>query len=229
MLAALAARTERSTSACWSAASRTATRRCTRRSRRRSTSSPAAARSTASARPGSRTSTTPTASTSRRSKERFERLEDALQDRPRDVHRGAGDRRGHAPPRRGRAQQPAADPRRHPDPRSAAAASGRRCGMVAQYADGCNVFGDPERVRHLLGVLERPLRGRRPRPGGDHARRGSARSSSRRRTRTAEAQLAAARPASGMPAERLGDLIVGDPDEVGRAGAARSSTRASTA
>jgi F420-dependent oxidoreductase-like protein len=27
--------------------------------------------------------------------------------------------------------------------------------MVAQYADGCNLFGDLERVRHLLGVLER--------------------------------------------------------------------------
>jgi F420-dependent oxidoreductase-like protein len=27
--------------------------------------------------------------------------------------------------------------------------------MVAQYADGCNVFGAPERARHLLGVLER--------------------------------------------------------------------------
>ncbi|HLM09237.1 MAG TPA: LLM class F420-dependent oxidoreductase [Thermoleophilaceae bacterium] len=26
--------------------------------------------------------------------------------------------------------------------------------LVAQYADGCNIFGDPERVRHLLGVLE---------------------------------------------------------------------------
>jgi F420-dependent oxidoreductase-like protein len=25
--------------------------------------------------------------------------------------------------------------------------------MVAQYADGCNLFGDPERVKHLLGVL----------------------------------------------------------------------------
>jgi F420-dependent oxidoreductase-like protein len=25
--------------------------------------------------------------------------------------------------------------------------------MVAQYADGCNLFGDPERVEHLLGVL----------------------------------------------------------------------------
>ena len=30
--------------------------------------------------------------------------------------------------------------------------------MVAQYADGCNLFGDPERARHLLGVLAAPLR-----------------------------------------------------------------------
>jgi F420-dependent oxidoreductase-like protein len=27
--------------------------------------------------------------------------------------------------------------------------------LVARYADGCNLFGDVERVRHLLGVLER--------------------------------------------------------------------------
>jgi F420-dependent oxidoreductase-like protein len=27
--------------------------------------------------------------------------------------------------------------------------------MVAQYADGCNLFGPPERAKHLLGVLER--------------------------------------------------------------------------
>jgi F420-dependent oxidoreductase-like protein len=26
--------------------------------------------------------------------------------------------------------------------------------MVAEYADGCNVFGDVDRVRHLMGVLE---------------------------------------------------------------------------
>ena len=26
--------------------------------------------------------------------------------------------------------------------------------LVAQYADGCNVFGDPERARHLMGVLD---------------------------------------------------------------------------
>ena len=27
--------------------------------------------------------------------------------------------------------------------------------LVAKYADGCNVFGDPERTKHLLGVLDR--------------------------------------------------------------------------
>ena len=27
--------------------------------------------------------------------------------------------------------------------------------LVAQYADGCNLFGDADRARHLLGVLER--------------------------------------------------------------------------
>lgn len=26
--------------------------------------------------------------------------------------------------------------------------------LVAQYADGCNVFGDPERIRHLMDVLD---------------------------------------------------------------------------
>ena len=26
--------------------------------------------------------------------------------------------------------------------------------LVAQYADGCNIFGDPERIRHLMGVLD---------------------------------------------------------------------------
>jgi F420-dependent oxidoreductase-like protein len=26
--------------------------------------------------------------------------------------------------------------------------------LVAQYADACNIFGDPERARHLLGVLD---------------------------------------------------------------------------
>ena len=32
--------------------------------------------------------------------------------------------------------------------------------MVAQYADGCNLFGDTTRAQHLLGVLRGPLRRR---------------------------------------------------------------------
>ena len=40
--------------------------------------------------------------------------------------------------------------------------------MVAQYADGCNLFGDAERAQHLLGVLGRHCERRRARPGGDH-------------------------------------------------------------
>jgi len=27
--------------------------------------------------------------------------------------------------------------------------------LVAQYADACNIFGDPDRARHLMGVLDR--------------------------------------------------------------------------
>jgi alkanesulfonate monooxygenase SsuD/methylene tetrahydromethanopterin reductase-like flavin-dependent oxidoreductase (luciferase family) len=37
--------------------------------------------------------------------------------------------------------------------------------MVAQYADGSNIFGDLERVKHLLGVLERHCEGLGRDPG----------------------------------------------------------------
>ena len=40
--------------------------------------------------------------------------------------------------------------------------------MVAQYADGCNLFGDPERARHLLGVLRRHCEDVGRDPGADH-------------------------------------------------------------
>ena len=36
--------------------------------------------------------------------------------------------------------------------------------MVAQYADASNFFGDAERMRHLIGVLERALRAAWARP-----------------------------------------------------------------
>ena len=78
--------------------------------------------------------------------------------------------------------------------------------MVAQYADASNFFGDVERVRHLLGVLE----GHCERLGRDPARsprRGSARSSSRRRRRRptqlrARRRGAAACRPSGWPPDR---------------------------
>ena len=40
--------------------------------------------------------------------------------------------------------------------------------MVAQYADASNFFGDPERLRHLVGVLEGHCERLGPRPRGDH-------------------------------------------------------------
>jgi alkanesulfonate monooxygenase SsuD/methylene tetrahydromethanopterin reductase-like flavin-dependent oxidoreductase (luciferase family) len=42
--------------------------------------------------------------------------------------------------------------------------------MVARYADACNVLGDVDRTRHLMGVLDRHCEGGRPRPAGDHPR-----------------------------------------------------------
>ena len=39
--------------------------------------------------------------------------------------------------------------------------------LVAERADGCNLFGDPARVRREAGGAARALRRGRPRPGGD--------------------------------------------------------------
>lgn len=85
--------------------------------------------------------------------------------------------------------------------------------MVAQYADASNVFGDPERVRHLVGVLERhcetfdrdPAQITKTKLGTlliaptDEA---------------AQAKLEAVR-ARGMPEDRLAAVVIaGDPDGV---------------
>ena len=115
-------------------------------------------------------------------KERFERLEDAPADHPRDVHAGRGDLRRQALPRRRRAQQPEADPRRHPDPdrrqRRAQDAALRR--QVRRRLQ-------PLRRRRARQAPARrprgPLRGRRPRPGRDHQDARGAPSSSRPPTR----------------------------------------------
>src|SRR6478609_2470934 len=87
--------------------------------------------------------------------------------------------------------------------------------LVAQYADGCNVFGDPERARHLMGVLDAhcedvgrdPAEITRTRLGtlaiaGTHEE--------------AEQQLAAWPDRLKIDPERLQHVLtVGDPDEVG--------------
>jgi F420-dependent oxidoreductase-like protein len=84
--------------------------------------------------------------------------------------------------------------------------------LVAQYADGCNLFGDLERTRHLLDVLEAHCE----RVGRDPAEI--------TKTRMgvvviapdhegAEAKLDFMRRA-GIPQERLATALVGDPDEV---------------
>src|SRR5215207_4177054 len=84
--------------------------------------------------------------------------------------------------------------------------------FVAQYADACNLFGDVERVQHLLGVLDRHCEdvGRVP--------------SEITRTRMtgvligathedAERKKAAAADA-GVPQERLDGMLLGDPDSI---------------
>ena len=84
--------------------------------------------------------------------------------------------------------------------------------LVAQYGDGCNLFGDVERVKHLLGVLDRHCEdvGRDP--------------SEITRTRMAgvligatheEAERKKAAAAErGIPRERLEAMLLGDADSI---------------
>jgi F420-dependent oxidoreductase-like protein len=84
--------------------------------------------------------------------------------------------------------------------------------MVAQYADACNLFGDVERIRHLLGVLE----GHCERLGRDSAEITKTKMSQVYIGRTHEegqAKLDAAIE-RGMPPERVAMAIVGDAGEV---------------
>ena len=84
--------------------------------------------------------------------------------------------------------------------------------MVAQYADGCNLFGDPQRAEHLLGVL----RGHCERVGRDPAEI----------TKTSmmtiaiadddagvKAKLEAMREA-GFPEDRIANTTAGTPDQI---------------
>jgi len=76
--------------------------------------------------------------------------------------------------------------------------------MVAQYADGCNVFGGPDAIRHLMGVLDAHCE----RLGRDPAEIWRTTLSSVRVSPTMEAARAAIARMAG--AERFEDL----PDEV---------------
>ena len=84
--------------------------------------------------------------------------------------------------------------------------------MVDQNADGCNLLGDPERARHLLGVLERHCAD----VGRDPAEI----------TKTAMMQIAIAETedgvrekldamrAAGLPESRIAGTTAGTPDRI---------------
>ena len=84
--------------------------------------------------------------------------------------------------------------------------------LVAQYGDGCNLFGDVERVRHLLGVLD----GHCEAVGRDPAEITRTRMASVIIAPTHEAaqQKLETAAAAGVPRERLETSMLGDPDSV---------------
>jgi F420-dependent oxidoreductase-like protein len=84
--------------------------------------------------------------------------------------------------------------------------------LVAKYADGCNVMGDVDKVRHLMGVLE----GHCEDVGRDPSEITRTRLASIFIAPTQEeavAKLEAAK-AAGLPARRLAMVIAGGPDEI---------------
>jgi F420-dependent oxidoreductase-like protein len=84
--------------------------------------------------------------------------------------------------------------------------------LVAQYADGCNLFGDVERARHLLGVLD----GHCETVGRDPAEITRTRMATLLIAPTHEAaeRKLEAIAALGVPRERLETAMKGDPDSV---------------
>jgi F420-dependent oxidoreductase-like protein len=87
--------------------------------------------------------------------------------------------------------------------------------LVAQYADGCNVFGDPERARHLMDVLDAHCAN----VGRDPAEITRTRLGTLAIAETheqAEAAIASWPDRLEIDPERLKYVLtVGDPDEVG--------------
>jgi alkanesulfonate monooxygenase SsuD/methylene tetrahydromethanopterin reductase-like flavin-dependent oxidoreductase (luciferase family) len=90
--------------------------------------------------------------------------------------------------------------------------------LVAQYGDGCNLFGDVERVQHLLGVLDRHCEdvGRDP---AEITRTRMAQVIIGETHEAAERKKEAA-AAAGMPRERLDMALLGTPDTIAEAAAA---------
>jgi F420-dependent oxidoreductase-like protein len=85
--------------------------------------------------------------------------------------------------------------------------------LVAQYGDGCNLFGDPSRIGHLLGVLDAHCAdvGRDP---AEITKTALGRVLIAPTHAAAEAKKAALRE-RGVPQESIDSMIAGDPDTVG--------------
>jgi F420-dependent oxidoreductase-like protein len=84
--------------------------------------------------------------------------------------------------------------------------------MVAQYADGCNLFGDPDRARHLLGVLGRHCEDAGRDPAG--ITKTSMMTLAIAETEAGvKAKLEAMRDA-GFPEQRIAATTAGTPDQI---------------
>jgi F420-dependent oxidoreductase-like protein len=87
--------------------------------------------------------------------------------------------------------------------------------FVAKYADGCNLFGDADRVRHLLGVLQNHCDDV-GRDSSEITKTGMGVIVIERTHEAAQATLQRMREA-GLPEERVASALAGDPDTVGEA------------
>jgi F420-dependent oxidoreductase-like protein len=147
-------------------------------------------------------------------KERFEHLEDALrisramftQERPtvEGTHHRVSDVYNNPRPLRG-------------DIPILIGGSGERktLRLVAKYGDGCNLFGDVERVKHLLGVLDRHCEdvGRDPAEITRTRMAGVIIGATHEEAERKKAALAAL----GVPQERLDGMLIGEPDTIAEA------------
>jgi F420-dependent oxidoreductase-like protein len=84
--------------------------------------------------------------------------------------------------------------------------------MVAQYADGCNLFGDPERARHLLGVLQAHCENVGRDPG--EITKTSMMSLAIAETEDGVKAKVDAMRAAGLPAERIANTVAGTPEQI---------------